>query len=67
VIYFVLRNGADKEQALSPPVGLNQLTGSPASPANGAVSPTNSLLRPRSKRYEVQTILGDKQVVTGFN
>jgi len=67
VIYFVLRNGADKEQALSPPVGLNQLTGSPASPANGAVSPTNNLLRPRSKRYEVQTILGDKQVVTGFN
>jgi len=67
VIYFVLRNGADAEQALSPPVGLNQLTGSPASPANGAVSPTNNLLRPRSKRYEVETILGDKQVVTGFN
>jgi pilus assembly protein CpaB len=67
VIYFVLRNGEDREQALSPPVGLNQLTGSPASPANGAVSPTSNLLRPKSKRYEVETILGDKQVVTGFN
>ena len=29
VIYFVLRNGADEEQALSPPVGLSQLTGAP--------------------------------------
>jgi pilus assembly protein CpaB len=67
VIYFVLRNGLDKEQALSPPVGVNQLTGTPALPANGAVSATNNLLRPRSKRYEVETILGDKQVVTGFN
>jgi pilus assembly protein CpaB len=67
VIYFVLRNGADTEQALSPPVGLNELTGSPASPAIGAVSPTNNLARPRPKRYEVETILGDKQVVTGFN
>src|ERR1700677_3620561 len=67
VIYFVLRNGADKEQALSPPVGINQLTGTPVLPANGAVSPTNNLLRPRSKRYQVETILGDKQVVTGFN
>ncbi len=64
VIYFVLRNGADQEQALSPPVGLNELSGFPASPAKEAVSPT---LRPRPKRYEVETILGDKQVVTGFN
>jgi pilus assembly protein CpaB len=65
VIYFVLRNGADKEQALSPPVGLNQLTGATASPVSGAVSP--NLARPRPRRYEVETILGDKQVVTGFN
>jgi pilus assembly protein CpaB len=67
VIYFVLRNGGDKEQALSPPVGLTQLTGSPAAPANGAVRPTTNQLHPSSKRYEVETILGDKQVVTGFN
>src|SRR6202453_2860882 len=66
-IYFVLRNGADKEQALSPPVGLNQLTGTAASPVSGAASPTNNLARPRSKRYQVETILGDKQVLTGFN
>ena len=67
VIYFVLRNGGDTEQALSPPVGLSQLTGSPASPVNGAASPMNNLVRPRSGRYEVETILGDKQVVTAFN
>lgn len=67
VIYFVLRNGADKEQALSPPVGLNQLTGTAASPVNEAVSPTKDLVRPRSRQYQVETILGDKQVVTGFN
>ena len=35
-IYFVLRNGADTEQALSPPVGLNQLAGAAASPAAGS-------------------------------
>ena len=68
VIYFVLRNGADKEQAVSPPVGLNQLTGDLLVPPNQeAVLPTNKLLHPRPKRYEVETILGDKQVVTGFN
>jgi pilus assembly protein CpaB len=66
VIYFVLRNGADKEQALTPPVGLDQLAGiSVVSPAQGAVSPSSKPLR--LKRYEVETILGDKQVVTGFN
>jgi pilus assembly protein CpaB len=70
VIYFVLRNGADNEQALSPPVGLNQLAGdlsTPAPPDQGAVLPTNKLLHPRPKQYQVETILGDKQVVTGFN
>jgi pilus assembly protein CpaB len=67
VIYFVLRNGADKEQALSPPVGLNQLAGDSSTPPNPvAVLPVNKLLPARPKRYEVETILGDKQVVTGF-
>jgi pilus assembly protein CpaB len=67
VIYFVLRNGADQEQALTPPVDLNQLAGAPAlSPNPGAVSPAGKA-QPNRKRYEVETILGDKQVVTGFN
>ena len=66
-IYFVLRNGADEEQALSPPVGLTQLTGAPAlSPGPGAAVPTNKLLHPRPRQYEVETILGDKQVINGF-
>lgn len=66
VIYFVLRNGADKEQALTPPVGLDQLAGlSVLSPTGAAVSPSRKVQRP--KPYQVETILGDKQVVNGFN
>jgi len=66
VIYFVLRNGVDGEQALSPPVGLDQLAGAAAlPPEQGAVTPNGKPLHP--KRYEVETILGDKQVVKGFN
>lgn len=66
-IYFVLRNGADEEQALSPPVGLTQLAGAPAlSPDPGAAVPTNKLLHPNPRQYEVETILGDKQVINGF-
>jgi hypothetical protein len=62
----VLRNGADKEQALTPPVGLDQLAGlSVPSPIAGAVSPAHKVQRP--KPYQVETILGDKQVVNGFN
>jgi pilus assembly protein CpaB len=64
-IHFVLRNGSDSEQALSPPVGLDQLAGAAALPPDqGAVTPTGKLLHPR--RYEVETILGDKHVVKGF-
>jgi pilus assembly protein CpaB len=66
-IYFVLRNGADEEQALSPPVGLTQLAGAPAmAPAPGAETPVNKLLHPKPRQYEVETILGDKQVFNGF-
>jgi pilus assembly protein CpaB len=64
-IYFVLRNGADEEQALSPPVGLTQLAGAPApSPEHGAEVPVNK--HPMPREYEVETILGDKQVFNGF-
>lgn len=66
-IYFVLRNGADEEQALSPPVGLTQLAGASApSPTPVAVAPTSKLMHPKPRQYEVETILGDKQVVNGF-
>ena len=64
-IYFVLRNGADGEQALSPPVGLGQLAGAAALSEQGALTPGSKALHP--KHYEVETILGDKQVVKGFN
>jgi pilus assembly protein CpaB len=61
-IHFVLRNGADKEQASSSSVGLDELTGTIAAPAKAeAAIPT-----PR-KPYQVETILGDKQVVRTFN
>ncbi|HXP08877.1 MAG TPA: Flp pilus assembly protein CpaB [Acidobacteriaceae bacterium] len=63
-IHFVLRNGADREQMPSSSVGLDELTGStpaliPAEPAMAA--------SPRRKPYQVETILGDKQVVSTFN
>jgi pilus assembly protein CpaB len=67
-IYFVLRNGADEGQALSPPVGLTQLAGASAlSPAPQAVAPMNQPLHPKPRPYQVETILGDKQVVNGFH
>jgi hypothetical protein len=62
-IHFVLRNGADKEQASSSSVGLEELTGitAPLAKAQPAIAPA-----PR-KPYQVETILGDKQVVRTFN
>ncbi len=66
-IYFVLRNGADQELASSPPVGLTQLAGAPAPSLNlAAAAPTNKLQHPSPRPYEVETILGDKQVINGF-
>ena len=67
-IYFVLRNGADEEQALSPPVGLTQLAGhSAVSPTAATAAPTNQPLHPKSRPYQVETILGNKQVVNDFH
>ena len=62
-IHFVLRNGADKEQEAASSVGLDELTGTPAPPAT-----TNrpSLAPPQRKPYQVETILGSKQVVRTF-
>jgi pilus assembly protein CpaB len=65
-IYFVLRNGTDQEQTASPPpLGLSELTGDPG-PQRTTVASAPAPPRFRSKAYEVQTILGDKQVVDGF-
>jgi pilus assembly protein CpaB len=63
-IHFVLRNGADKEQKASSSVGLDELTGATAllAPAQAAIAPA-----PHHKGYQVETILGDKQVVRTFN
>src|ERR1700722_910689 len=63
-IHFVLRNGADKEQVASSSVGLDELTGTaaPVASAEPAVAAP-----PRHKPYQVETILGDKQVVRTFN
>src|SRR5450631_56708 len=62
-IYFVLRNGADEEQALSSPVGLTQLAGASAFSRTPEAAPIAKLTHPKPKPYEVETILGDKQVV----
>ena len=60
-IHFVLRNGADREQESNSSVGLDELTGTIAPPtkAEAAIAPR--------KPYQVETILGDKQVVRTFN
>jgi pilus assembly protein CpaB len=60
-IHFVLRNGADREQESSSSVGLDELTGTVAPPAKAEAA-----IAPR-KPYQVETILGDKQVVRTFN
>ncbi|MDT7812472.1 MAG: pilus assembly protein CpaB [Acidobacteriaceae bacterium] len=60
-IHFVLRNGADKEQASNSSVGLDELTGTVLLPSTGA-----PVTKPRAKPYQVETVLGDKQVVKTF-
>lgn len=65
-IHFVLRNGADQEQTSSPSVGLSELAGTGA-PSTGATAFVPKLPRPKAKQYQVETILGDKQVVNSFN
>jgi pilus assembly protein CpaB len=62
-IRFVLRNGADKEQMSSSSVGLAELTGMPDSAAS---LNANTSKTPHPKPYQVETILGDKQVVKTF-
>jgi pilus assembly protein CpaB len=63
-IHFVLRNGMDKEQTLSSSMGLGQLTG-PTSP--GPTTTAAKVTSPKAKQYEVETIMGDRQIVNSFN
>ena len=65
-IHFVLRNGADREQTSSPSIGLNQLAGNPATPPS-AVASVSKVIHPKPPLYQVETILGNKQVVDSFN
>jgi pilus assembly protein CpaB len=65
-IHFVLRNGADREQTPHPSIGLNELAGI-AAPSPSAAGSIPKLSHPKSKEYEVVTILGDKQVVNSFD
>jgi pilus assembly protein CpaB len=62
-IHFVLRNGADQQQSLNEPVGLDQL----AAVSNTPPAPAAPAPKPRLSTYEVETILGDKQVIQGFH
>lgn len=62
-IHFVLRNGADKDMGSSPSLGLDELTGVDPSAANPhPIDPQAE----NARRYQVETILGDKQVVKSF-
>jgi pilus assembly protein CpaB len=62
-IHFVLRNGADNGQESASSVGLDELTGTPAPSA----STTAAIVPPAQRKpYQVETILGGKQVVRSF-
>jgi pilus assembly protein CpaB len=61
-IHFVLRNGADREQVANAPIGVTEVAGDPA-PLPGQATKSPSL---KSGRYQVETFLGDKQVVSSF-
>jgi pilus assembly protein CpaB len=61
VIHFVLRNGADRQQTSSPSIGLDQLADT--APATGSLTRT---IPAKTKQYQVETILGTKQVLNSF-
>ncbi|HTZ58262.1 MAG TPA: Flp pilus assembly protein CpaB [Acidobacteriaceae bacterium] len=62
-IHFVLRNGADSGQESAPSIGIYELTGTPAPSSPGAAAIPAAEQR---KPYQVETILGTKQVVRSF-
>ena len=66
-IHFVLRNGSDRAQTTNPSIGLDQLAmGIVPAPSSdtGAARPRQVLQKP--KQYQVETILGNKQIINSF-
>ena len=63
-IHFILRNGTDRGQTSSAPIGLSELVSS----APAAVTEHGVLKAPpkAAKTYSVETVLGSKQSVTSF-
>ena len=66
-IHFVLRNGSDTEQTASHPVGLDELSGTGPDKNPGSVIHHLPSAGQKPRRYEVETVLGNKQVVTAFD
>lgn len=64
-IHFVLRNSADRDQAPNPSIGLAELLSS-AKKRHGTTDPAKPQLRQGAGRYQVETILGEKQTVSSF-
>jgi pilus assembly protein CpaB len=64
-IHFVLRNSADEDQSPTVSVGLDGLAGTaPAGSEDAAVAKPE---QPKTKPYQVETLLGDKRIVKTFN
>ena len=66
-MYFVLRNGGDRAQAVTTPVGLSQLAGAVSASTSSETTSTKRKVTPSTlKPYEVETYLGDKRVTQFF-
>lgn len=66
-MYFVLRNGGDRAQAVTTPVGLSQLAGAVSASTSSETTSTKRNVTPSTlKPYEVETYLGDKRVTQFF-
>jgi pilus assembly protein CpaB len=63
-IHFVLRNATDRAEVSDPPVRLSQFAGQP--PAGKALERKSAAASHKPKPYIVETILGDKQILTSF-
>lgn len=67
-MYFVLRNGGDRDRTAAQPIGLGQLTGN-AAPVDSKSAPPSIVQSRKAEtpHYEVDTFLGDKQFTSVFN
>ena len=64
-IHFIMRNGSDRERVPNPSVGLNELAGN-VIPAPVSLGTAARFIHPKPLQYDVQVILGDRQVVNSF-